>query len=142
MKKHNQGEGAGCYSISYSGVSITQVSARCQPGMLLERSHVLVARQPQQLGTQPQTRHLTASSKARKQQTKSQPGSPWQQNLQISSPQQIHSGLRRGIRPSPSTCKTCSNNPERGVCRNGGAPPRVLVMPQRGGYRGQVRGQS
>ena len=51
------------------------------------------------------------------------------------------SSPRRGIRrrqPSPCTHKTCSKNPKRGVCRNGGAPPRVLVIPQGGGYRGQA----
>ena len=38
----------------------------------------------------------------------------------------------------PATHKTCSKNPKRGVCRNGGAPPIVLVIPQGGGYRGQA----
>ena len=145
MKQHRQGERVGCYTIPYSAVSITQVLARCQPGMLSKRSHASVVQQPQQLGTQPQ--NPTASLEAWKQWAKSQPGSPLQQNSQISFLQQMQSSSQsqKGIRrrqPSPCIRKTCSKNPARGVRRNGGAPPRVLVIPQGGGYRMQARGQS
>ena len=40
MKQHRQRKRVGCYTIPYSAVSITQVLARCQPGMLSNRSHV------------------------------------------------------------------------------------------------------